>query len=434
MTARHVPELAPPSDPASATRSQLSTDTAQPPAAPAPARPRAPLGLITTALIVGGFAIGTTEFVTMGLLPQIAAGLGISIPTAGHTISVYAVGVVVGAPLVAVLGARWPRKGLALALMALFLLGNIASSIATSYETLVLGRFLAGLPHGAFFGVSALIVASCAPAHQRGRAVSRVMLGIPIANMIGVPAATWLGQETGWRAAYWLVAGLALLTIALVAWWVPAAPGNPAASGRRELAALRNPQLWLTLAVGAVGFGGMFAMYSYIAPTITEVTGLAESAIPLFLLVFGIGGAVGSLVGGWLADWSVLRGLVIALVGTGVVLALFAVTAQWAWTALVTLFLVSVMASTLVVTLQLRLMSVAGEAETIGAASNHAALNLANALGAWLGGLVIAAGWGYQAASWVGVILSLGGLFFLAASLLLHRRAAVPAHSGRMAP
>lgn len=427
MTTHRPPDLAAPTDLA------RTGGDVRPGRAPAPPAPRAPLGLITTALIVGGFAIGTTEFVTMGLLPQIATGLGISIPAAGHTISAYAVGVVVGAPLVAVLGARWPRKGLALALMGLFVLGNIASSVATSYEALVLGRFLAGLPHGAFFGVSALIVAGCAPAHQRGRAVSRVMLGIPIANMIGVPAATWLGQEAGWRAAYWLVAGLALLTIALVARWVPAAPGNRAASGRRELAALRNPQLWLTLAIGAVGFGGMFAMYSYIAPTITEVTGLAESAIPLFLLAYGIGGAVGSLVGGWLADWSVLRGLVLALVGTGVVLALFTLTAQWAVPALVTLFLVAVMASTLVVVLQLRLMSVAGDAETLGAASNHAALNLANALGAWLGGLVIAAGWGYQAASWVGVALSLGGLGILAVSLLLHRRDSGRVRSARMA-
>ncbi|WP_256838982.1 MFS transporter [Ornithinimicrobium faecis] len=424
MTTRQHPDLAPPSG-----RTPQPATRATPPASP----PRAPLGLITTALIVGGFAIGTTEFVTMGLLPQIATGLGVSIPTAGHTISVYAVGVVIGAPLVAVLGARLPRKGLALALMAIFVLGNIASSLATSYEALMLGRFLAGLPHGAFFGVSALIVAAVAPHHQRGRAVSRVMLGIPIANMIGVPAATWLGQEIGWRSAYWLVVALAVLTIALVAWWVPATPGNPTASGRRELAALRNPQLWLTLAVGAVGFGGMFAMYSYIAPTITEVTGLTESVIPVFLLIYGIGGAVGSLVGGWLADWSVLRGLVFALVGTGAVLALFTVTSQWALPALLTLFLVSVMASILVVVLQLRLMSVAGDAETIGAASNHAALNIANALGAWLGGLVIAAGWGYQAASWVGVVLSLGGLAFLGASLLLHRRGTGPVRSARMA-
>src|SRR5690606_21414518 len=161
---------------------------------------------------------------------------------------------------------------------------------------------VAGLPHGAYFGVASLIVAAHAAPGQRGRAVSRVMLGIPIANMIGVPAATWLGQLVGWRSAYWLVGGIALVTIALVARWVPASPGTPAAGGRRELAAPRNTQLWLTLGVGAVGFGGMFAMYSYIAPTVTEVTGLAGSAVPWFLLAFGIGGAVGSLAGGWLAD------------------------------------------------------------------------------------------------------------------------------------
>jgi len=379
------------------------------------------LGLITTALVVGGFAIGTTEFVTMGLLPQIAHGLGLTIPTAGHTISAYAVGVVVGAPLVAFFGSRLPRRGLALGLMGIFVAGNVASAVATSYESLVLARFLAGLPHGAFFGASALIVAACAPDHLKGRAISRVMLGIPIANMVGVPTATWLGQELGWRSAYWLVAGLAVLTIALVAWWVPATPGNSRASGRTELAALRNPQLWLTLAVASVGFGGMFAMYSYIAPTVTEVTGLGQRAVPWFLLAYGVGGIVGSLLGGRLADWSVLRGLVLSLVGVGSALALFAVTSQWAVSALATLFLVSVLATALVVVLQLRFMQVAGEAETLGAASNHAALNIANALGAWLGGLVIAAGWGYQAASWVGVALSLGGLAFLGASLLVHR-------------
>lgn len=384
-----------------------------------PAQPR--LALVTTALIVGGFAIGTTEFVTMGLLPEIAAGIGVTIPTAGHTISAYAIGVVVGTPLVAFFGARLPRRGLALMLMVVFALGNAASALAVSYESLVLARFLAGLPHGAFFGASALIVAACVPAGHRGRAVSRVMLGIPIANMVGVPAATWLGQLLGWRAAYWLVSALAVLTLALVYRWVPATPGNPHASGRTELAALRNPQLWLTLAVGAVGFGGMFAMYSYIAPTVTEVTGLGAGAVPVFLLAFGIGGVLGSLVGGWLADWSVLRGLVLALVGMGVLLALFTVTAQWRTPAILTVLLVSALASALVVVLQLRLMHVAGEAETIGAASNHAALNLANALGAWLGGVVIAQGWGYPAASWVGVGLSVGGLAILGVSLLVHR-------------
>ncbi|GAA1160771.1 MFS transporter [Ornithinicoccus hortensis] len=383
---------------------------------------RAHLALVTTALVVGGFAIGTTEFVTMGLLPQIANGVHVSIPTAGHAISAYAVGVLLGTPVVAVLGARLPRRGLALALMAVFTLGSIASALASSYEWLVLARFLSGVPHGAFFGVSALIVSSLAAPGQKGRAVSRVMLGIPIANMAGVPAATWLGKTMGWRSAYWLVAAVAVLTVALVARWVPRTPGDRTASGRRELAAFRRAQVWLTLLIGAVGFGGMFAMYSYIAPTVTEVTGLGESAVPWFLLVFGIGGAVGSLVGGWLADWSVLRGLLIALVATGLLLATFTVTSQWAVPALLTVFAVSAAASVLVVVLQLRLMQVAGDAETIGAASNHAALNFANALGAWLGGAVIHAGWGYQAASWVGAALSMAGLAVLGLSLWLHRR------------
>ena len=428
----------------SATTSLNSHPTAEQsnPLPPDPSNTRSPkaarstphLALITAALIVGGIAIGTTEFVTMGLLPQIAEGVNVSIPTAGHAISAYAVGVVVGTPIVAILGAKLPRRGLALILMLVFTLGNIASALATNYELLVLARFLAGLPHGAFFGVSALIVSAAVPLHQRGRAVSRVMLGIPIANMIGVPAATWLGQEIGWRSAYWLVAATAVLTLLLVFRWVPQTPGNPAASGRRELAVLRNTQFWLTLAVGAVGFGGMFAMYSYIAPTVTEVTGLRESAVPIFLLAFGLGGAVGSLIGGWLADWSVLRGLMMSLVGTGAVLALFTLTAQWAVPAVLTVFLVSVMASSLVVVLQLRLMQVSGDAETIGAASNHAALNMANALGAWLGGVVISAGWGYQAASWVGVALSLAGLVILGVSLLLHRSARTRVASATMAP
>ena len=412
----------------SATTSLNSHPTAEQsnPLPPDPSNTRSPkaarstphLALITAALIVGGIAIGTTEFVTMGLLPHIAEGVNVSIPTAGHAISANAVGVVVGTPIV----------------MLVFTLGNIASALATNYELLVLARFLAGLPHGAFFGVSALIVSAAVPLHQRGRAVSRVMLGIPIANMIGVPAATWLGQEIGWRSAYWLVAATAVLTLLLVFRWVPQTPGNPAASGRRELAVLRNTQFWLTLAVGAVGFGGMFAMYSYIAPTVTEVTGLRESAVPIFLLAFGLGGAVGSLIGGWLADWSVLRGLMMSLVGTGAVLALFTLTAQWAVPAVLTVFLVSVMASSLVVVLQLRLMQVSGDAETIGAASNHAALNMANALGAWLGGVVISAGWGDQAASWVGVALSLAGLVILGVSLLLHRSARTRVASATMAP
>ena len=384
-------------------------------------RPRHAL-LATIALILGGVAIGTTEFVTMGLLPQIAEGVGVDIPTAGHTISAYAAGVVIGAPLLAVLGATWPRKALLVGLMVAFTVGNVLTALAPSYETLVAARLLAGLPHGAFFGVAALVAVDLAAAGQAGRAVGRVMLGIPIANVLGVPGATWLGQHLGWRSAYWLVTVIGVATVALISYAVPHLPRDRARTVRSELGALTSLQVWLTLGVGAVGFGGMFAMYSYIAPTVTEVTGLPASAVPLFLLVFGASGFVGNLVAGRMGDWSVIRSAVIGMAGLGVSLALFAVVAPYAVAALVVLAVTSILASVLVINLQLRLMQVAGAAQTLAAAGNHAALNFANALGAWVGGLVIAAGYGYTAPSLVGAGLALLGLAILGVSLLVHRR------------
>ena len=257
---------------------------------------------------------------------------------------------------------------------------------------------------------------------QSGRAVGRVMLGIPIANVLGVPGATWLGQAFGWRSAYVLVAVIGTATMALIGYAVPHLPADRTRTVRSELGALTSLQVWLTLGVGAVGFGGMFAMYSYIAPTVTEVTGLPASAVPVFLLVFGASGFVGNLVAGRMGDWSVIRSVVIGLAGLGTALGLFALVAPYAVAALVVLALISVLASVLVINLQLRLMQVAGSAQTLAAASNHAALNLANALGAWVGGAVIAAGYGYRAPALVGVGLAALGLVVLAASLLVHRR------------
>jgi DHA1 family inner membrane transport protein len=383
--------------------------------------PRHPL-LATVALILGGFAIGTTEFVTMGLLPQIAEGVGVTIPQAGHTISAYAAGVVVGAPLIAVVAARAPRKGLLMVLIAAFTVGNALSALAPTFETLVVARFLAGLPHGAFFGVAALVAVDLAPRGQSGRAVGRVMLGIPIANVLGVPGATWLGQHLGWRAAYWLVALIGLATVALIGASVPRLEADRTRTVRSELGALTRVQVWLTLGAGAVGFGGMFAMYSYIAPTVTDVTGLSERAVPLFLLVFGIGGILGNVVAGRMGDWSVLRSTVIGMAGMGVALALFAWVSPYPVPALVVLFVAAVLASVLVINLQLRLMQVAGSAQTLAAASNHSALNLANALGAWVGGAVIAAGFGYRVPSLVGALLAVAGLGVLGVSVLVHRR------------
>lgn len=390
--------------------------------APAPDRTSRHVGLALVALATGGFAIGTTEFVSMGLLPQLARGVHVSIPTAGHVISTYALGVVVGAPLIAVLGARLPRRELLLGLMAVFLLGNAASALAADFWTLTASRFLSGFPHGAYFGVASLVAADLVPPARRGRAVSRVMLGLAVANVAGVPAATWMGQHLGWRSAYWLVAGLAAVTVLLVTWLVPHRPADPGASGRGELKAFREPQVLLTLLAGAIGFGGMFAMYTYIAPTVTEVAGVGEGRVPLYLLAFGTGMVLGTPLGGRLADWSVFRSLLVSSVAMGTVLVVFTVTSQWFVAGLCTVLSLSVVSSVLVVSLQMRLMQVAGDAQTIGAAMNHAALNVANALGAWLGGLVVAAGFGYTAPSWVGAGLALAGLLVLLLSAALHRR------------
>ncbi len=393
----------------------------------APATPvtAARYGPAVLALAVGGFAIGTTEFMAMGLLPQIADGVDVSIPTAGHLISAYALGVVIGAPVLAFLGARLPRRGLLVALMAAYAGANALSALAGSYGLLLFSRFLCGVPHGAFFGVASLVAASLAPRGREGRAVAMVMIGLSVANVLGVPIATWLGQSVGWRAAFWVAAALALLTTALVTVFLPACPGDSDATGRRELRLFASPQAWLTLVAGAIGFGGMFALYSYIAEVVTKVGGLPEGAVPVFLLAFGLGMVAGTWVAGTLADWSVFRALLGSSLAMAFLLLLYAVLAPAGWWALVPAFLVAVSSSVLVVNLQLRLMSVAGDSQTLGAAMNHSSLNIGNALGAWLGGLVIAAGWGYRAPALVGVVLALAGLGVLLLSAVSARRTAV---------
>jgi len=374
------------------------------------------------ALALGGFAIGTTEFVTMGVLPDIADGVGVDIPSAGHVISVYALGVVVGAPVIAALSARLPRRALLVGLMTAFLVGNVLTALAPGYPTLLVARFLSGLPHGAYFGVASLVAASLVAPHLRGRAVSSVLLGLAAAMLTGVPAATYLGQQLGWRSAYWTVVLLAAVTVAAVLAVVPSAPGRRDATVRGELGALRRPQVLLTLAVGIVGFGGMFALYSYIAPVVTDVAELSRGTVPWVLLAYGAGGVVGTALGGRLADWALFRSLVATLVSLLVLLALVALTSPWAPALFVGVFLVSIAASSLAICLQMRLMETAGDAQMLGAALNHSALNLANALGAWLGGLVIAAGLGYRAPSWVGAGLAAAGLVPLAVSATLRRR------------
>lgn len=391
------------------------------PSSPAPTATSSHVGIALSALVLGGVGIGVTEFVTMGLLPEIAHGVGTSIPQAGHTISAYALGVVVGAPTIAIFGNRLPRRELLVALMVLFAIGNALSAMAGGYELLMLARFVSGIPHGAFFGIASIVAYDIVAVGRGGWAVSRIMLGIPIANVAGVPLATWLGQQAGWRSAYWLVAALGILTAVLVSTVVPHQAADTEADVRSELSAFKDAQVWLTLLIGAIGFGGVFAMYSYISPILRNQTGLPADAVPIYLFVYGVGGLLGTVIAGRLVDRSVLRTLVGSTIATGLSLAAFAWAADWAIPAAIVLLLVCISVSAFVLALQLRLMEVAGKARTLGAAGNHAALNVANALGAWLGGLVLAAGWGWRAPSLVGAGLSLAGLVVLFLSLRVHR-------------
>ncbi|GAA5236160.1 MFS transporter [Verticiella sediminum] len=382
----------------------------------APARP----ALAELAMAIGGFAIGIGEFVIMGLLPQVAAGTGVSVPQAGHLISTYAVGVVVGAPLIAVLAARLPRRLLLILLMAAFALGNFASAAAPGFLSLAGFRFVSGLPHGAFFGVAALVAAELAGPGRRAQAVARVMLGLTGATLVGVPIATWLGQTLGWQAAFVLVGAIGILCAALVWRWVPYTPGNPLASPLRELGALRRPQVLLTLAIGSIGFGGLFAVFSYITPTMTEVAGLPEAWMPAVLIVFGLGMIAGNIGGAWFADRALMPTVAGVLVWSILVCLTFPFAAQHPASALFNLFLVATTVA-LAPALQIRLMDVAGDAQTLAAALNHSAFNLANALGAWLGGMVIIAGHGWTATGWVGAALAAGGLAVFGASMWLAR-------------
>lgn len=408
----------------STTTSAPGSDDPVLPASPGSAAGLSPARVVLAivALATGGFAIGTTEFVTMGLLPDIARGIDESIPTTGHIITAYAVGVVVGAPLIVALGARLPRRELAVGLVLALGLGSLATALASGYLPVMAARFVAGLPHGAYFGVASLIAASLVRPQAQGRAISGVMLGLSFGTVLGVPAATVLGQQLGWRSAYWLVLGLTVVTAVLLLLVVPHTPGDRTATVRRELTALRRPAVLAALAAGTVGFGGIFAMYSYVAPLITDETGLAESSVPLFLLVFGIGSVLGTWLAGILADWDVARTVVGGFVVSVVVLSLVVPLAGSPVATGAIVFTVGLLGSVLAVNLQVRLMQSAGDAQMLGAALNHSALNAANGLGAFLGAVVIDAGYGYRAPSLVGAGLAAGGLVIFVASLALAGR------------
>jgi DHA1 family inner membrane transport protein len=386
---------------------------AAPPTHSSHQRNRGNYGAIVFALAVGGFAIGTSEFAMMGLMPSLVRDLGVSEPQVGHLISAYALGVVVGAPLLAVLGSRLPRRSLLLALMGFYALANLATAFAPGYATMLAARFIAGLPHGAYFGVAMLVAARIGGPGQRGAAVSRVMLGLSIAILVGNPLATWLGQALSWRYTFALVASIAVLTVLLVARWLAADPSEPRQTPLREIRAFNTSQVWLTLLIGAVGFAGMFCAFSYLAPTLTAVTGTADGWIPVAMGVFGVGSIIGNLAGGWLVDRLQFRAAAVVLAWSALVLLIYPIAADSLWSMLPLVAAVGTMGA-LAPVLQTRLMDVAGEAQTLAAASNHAAFNAANALGPWLGGLAISAGFGWTSTGYVGAATAVGGLLVYA--------------------
>ena len=380
---------------------------------PMPPLSKTTLLLIEFALAMGGFGIGTGEFAIMGLMPNVAHNLHITEPQVGHVISAYALGVVVGAPLLAILGARLFRRHMLILMMSFFALGNFASALAPTYHSLMVFRFIAGLPHGAYFGVAALVAASLVAPHQRGKAVSRVMVGLTIAMLIGNPLATWLGQSLNWRYAFAFVGAIALLTVLLVFLFLPLNHQEARSDPLHEIRSFNRPHVWLALTIGSIGFAGMFCVFSYLAPTLLEVTHVSEHWIPLALATFGLGGIVGNIAGGWLFDRLRFRAVGWLLVWSTLVLLVFPLATGSLWSMLLASFAVATMVA-LGPALQTRLMDVAHNAQTLAAASHHAAFNVANALGPWLGGMAITAGLGWSSTGYVGAACAVVGLLVFA--------------------
>ncbi|SBN63750.1 MFS transporter, DHA1 family, arabinose polymer transporter [Curtobacterium sp. 9128] len=387
--------------------------------------------LALIALALGGFAIGSTEFVAMGLLPNIAEALlptqyaanpDAGIAHAGWLVSAYALGVVVGAPTIAAMSAKFPRKGLLMVLLVGFVVATIASALLPSFGLVLVARFVAGLPHGAYFGIASIVAGDIMGSGKRGKGIAMVLLGLSVANVIGVPAITFIGQNAGWRVAYGVVAVLFAATFFAVSAFVPRSARDEHASIGRELRAFRVPQVWLVMGLGAVGFGGFFAVYSYISPLVTNVTGLSESVVPLVLVVVGLGMVVGGVLGGHLADHSVKRTIYVGMFALIGALLVTVLTAQWAVGVFVGAFLLGATSSAIPPAVQSRLMDVAGDAKTIAAALNHSAFNIGNSLGAALGGAVIAAGFGFVAPGWLGIVLALLGVVMTSISYAVERR------------
>jgi DHA1 family inner membrane transport protein len=383
-----------------------------------------PIGLI--ALAIGGFGIGLTEFVIAGLLPEVATDFHVNEAAAGWLISGYALAVVVGALGLTAAVTRLPRKPVLLGLMVLFIAGNALSALASSYEVMLSGRILAALCHGAFFGIGSVVAAGMVAPEKQARAIAIMFTGLTAANVLGVPFGTLLGQALGWRSTFWAITVIGVIALIGVAVLVPrstdAAPGNGLL---HELTAFRSGQVWLSIAVTVLGFGGMFGAFTYIAYTLTEVSGFASAAVPWLLIVFGVGMFVGNALGGRFADRALDKSLLIILAGLAVVLAAFAFVAWSQIATIAALLLMGFFGFAAVAGLQMRVMTYADHAPTLASGANIAAFNLGNALGAWIGGLTITAGLGYTSPLWAGSLITAGAVVVMAFAALTARRRTV---------
>ena len=380
-----------------------------------------PLGLL--ALAVGGFGIGLTEFVIMGLLPEVAADFAVSETVAGYLISGYAIAVAVGAIGLTAAVIRLDRKKVLVGLMGLFIAGNLLSALAPTYELLLAGRILAALCHGAFFGIGAVVATSMVAPDRRAGAIAMMFAGLTSANVLGVPFGTFLGQQLGWRSTFWAITVIGVVALVGIVALVPATADDAVPPRlRAELRAFCEPQVWWSILVTVLGFGGMFGGFTYIAYTLTEVSGFAASTVPWLLVVFGSGLFVGNYLGGKAADRSITRTLLVLLAVLTVVLAVFALTATSQVVTVVSLFFMGAFGFATVPGLQLRIMGHAAGAPTMASAANIAAFNVGNALGAWVGGLTIGAGLGYLSPLWAGAGITLVALVALLVATGLERR------------
>ncbi|MFF1876708.1 MFS transporter [Leifsonia sp. NPDC058230] len=395
-----------------------------------------PIGLI--ALALGGFGIGLTEFVIAGLLPEVAADFHVNEAAAGWLISGYALAVVVGALGLTAAVTRLPRKPVLLGLMVLFIGGNALSALAPTYEVMLSGRILAALCHGAFFGIGSVVAAGMVAPDKQARAIAIMFTGLTAANVLGVPFGTLLGQALGWRSTFWAITVIGVIALIGVAVLVPRTTQGATSNGlRHELTAFRSGQVWLSIAVTVLGFGGMFGAFTYIAYTLTDVSGFASAAVPWLLIVFGVGMFVGNALGGRFADRALDKSLVIILAGLAVVLAAFALVAASPIATIAALLLMGFFGFATVAGLQTRVMMYADHAPTLASGANIAAFNLGNALGAWIGGLTITAGLGYTSPLWAGSLITVGAVVVMAFAAVTARRRrvrAVEQHSDQPLP